>query len=132
MIQFLDKLVVITLKTGIGIEGIPIVWNKKEVVITYSDNDNYTVIFNPLENIMMVSVFGGFKKQDAETEYRIVEPPESKLDYFEPDPNLRALKLANLHVKKAEAIKKQLNNHFKNKVPKIPQTTIYDTPNFQK
>lgn len=142
MDRFLDKQVVITLKTGIGIKGIPTIWNNDEVVVSYQDSDNYTVIFNPSENIMMISVY----EEDEDPvryasdlidtgeppKYDCVDPPEPELDHFEPDPELRALKLADLHIKRSDAIKEQLNHHFKNQVARMPEGALYDTPNFQK
>lgn len=136
--KLLSKRVMITLKTGIGVEGIPTQWTDEKVVITYPHNNNYTIIFNPSENIMMVSVFADLDEYDAEPEGepeydRIVEPPEPELDHFELDPELRALKLADLHMEKTKAIKEQLHHHFKNtKVARAPQAPRYDTPNLQK
>ena len=131
MDELLNKRVVITLKTGGGVEGIPVMWTGEKVIITYPDNNNYTIIFNPSESIMMVSVFVESEEHNIDSN-DIVEPPEPKLDHFEPNPELRALKLADLHIKKNDAIKEQLRNHFKGHTPGTPQVTVYDTPNFQK
>lgn len=133
--KLLNKRVVITLKTGIGIEGIPTQWDDERVFVTYPDNDNYTIIFNPSENIMMVSVFAEpdeYIGPSPEQNDRIVEPPEPELDHFEPDPQLRACKLADLHIQKKEAIREQLHHHFKNNRVATPRAPTYDTPNFQK
>lgn len=139
MDRFISKRVVITLETGVGIEGVPVVWNEEEVIITYPDSDNYTVIFNPSENIMMVSVYADYEEElddvvmsDEVEERSVVEPEERQLDHFEPDPNLRALKIADLHLEKKAAIKDMLENHFKNKVVRMPQGSVYDSPDFEK
>lgn len=147
MNRFLNKTVVITLETGVGVKGIPTSWNEEEVIVTYPDSDNYTVIFNPSENIMMVSVYRDVEESEpyVQVQYasdlveagepdpgydRVVEPPEPKLDHFEPDPQLRVLKLADLHVKKTEAVKDMLHKHFKNRVAIMPEGSAYDSPDF--
>ena len=130
----------ITLETGVGIEGIPTHWDDKEVVITYPNNSNYTVIFNPDENIMMVSVLAnqGFDDEqmlDNRMAIDNIVAEESevvRLDHFEPDPTMRVLKLADLYLKKKEAIKDQLDKHFKQRVATMPQAPCYDTPDFTK
>lgn len=131
--ELLNRRVVITLKTGIGITGIPTQWTDEYVRIEYSDNDNHTIIMRPFENIMMVSVFSDDVVVEDVPKYdRIVEPPDDALNHFEQDPKLRALKLADLHVAKTKAIKEQLQHHFKNSRVATQQAPIYDTPNLQK
>jgi len=131
----------ITLHTGVGIEGIPIQWTDKQVIITYPDNNNYTIIFNPLKNIMMVSVFADTSanvkqrsvEQDKQSNIRnITEVPKPVLSNFESNPQLRAVKLANLHVQKNKAIKKTLNKYLKNTMIRTSQVSPYDTPDFTK
>lgn len=136
MKEFIKKNVVITLKSGVGIQGVPLEWTDERVVLVYEDNENYTVIFNPKENVMMVSVFAQQKKQPVRPEQHdipkpVVEPPEVELDHFEPDPGLRAMKLADLHLEKKKALKEQLSHHFKSRTATF-NPVMYESPNFTK
>jgi hypothetical protein len=133
--RFINKLVRITLKTGVGVEGWPIHWDDKEVIIAYEDSDNTTTIFNPRENIMMVSAFGAVVEEPEQASEIIpppVEPPPVELNSYEPDPTLRAMKMAELHIEKKKALKEQLDNHFKNKTAVMPANMTYDTPDYTK
>jgi len=155
MDEFISKRVMITLKTGVGLKGIPTTWNDEKVVVTYPDSDNYTTIFNPSENIMMVSVYCDVEESDSdiEIEYasdlvedrpsctplagypkydQVVEPPEPELDHFEQDPALRACKIADLHLQKKEALREQLAHHFKEKTIRPMEGVRYDAPNLTK
>ena len=141
MDRFLNKMVVLTLKTGTGIKGTVVKSDENEIIVQSTDSLNYTVIFNPSENIMMVSVYVDIEEDmkqpddievSDEIDDREIVEPELQLDHFEPDPEMRALKLADLHLKKKEALTDLLNNHFKNRVARMPQAPSYDSPDFTK
>jgi len=136
--KFLDKYVRITLKTGQMIDGFLSEYGDECATVECTANDNYTVIFNPQDNIVMIGVFAeepegvedDIQFSDEVEDRRIADPEAEPLDHYEPNENLRALKLAELHLEKKDALKDQLAHHFQNKTVRLVPEEMYDTPDF--
>ena len=141
MIEAEGSEVKITLITGQIIKGFINSWTREKVVISYNDSNNKTTIFNPNENVIMLSVYGDKEKplpnRESNSpihqgEKNVIVEPEIKPKYHGPDQELKNAELVELHEQRNQAVKEQLSHLLKNKTPKPDLGVKYGAPDFSK
>jgi hypothetical protein len=153
--NFNNRYVKVFFNNGAGCEGLVVLWSDDRSVLLDESSGNLLYIYNTKNNVMMVKVLAEKKtngptveavdhKRDVLAEpddgvvigappvTPFVEPDPPKLDYDEPDQNLRLKKLAKLKDMRTEAMKDQFSNRLKTFTPTQLMPAYYDTPNFTK
>lgn len=131
MISLQDKKVRVIFKNGMSVDGIIQEWSNDLSILKNEDNDNLLLIYETSTNVMMVQVIVKETKeewrkrradaiealeQEAKATYSEIKDPNPKeleLECYEPDPTLRAQKLAELRKLQLQEHKKQLQQHIK-------------------
>lgn len=146
-----DSLVKIYFKNGTVIEGIVLTWSDKKGLLRSLAGDSRMLIYNPVENVMMIKLLPSDEEEIIYQEPVKVEqviPPVNLVDASPPKifareaQTDRAKRLVNDRLSKviqekksiAQALEQSISSPstpFYKQPPKV-ETTYYESPNFSK
>ncbi len=150
-----DSLVKVYFKNGTVIEGVVLTWNDKKGLLRSPGGNNRMIIYNPIENVMMIKLIIADENEEINEEIlpsksiaveQVDSPIESASDDLseisgrsmdERTEKLLKYRLSKILQEKqsiAESLRKSAASPgllFPNQPPKV-ETSYYESPNFSK
>lgn len=148
-------------KNGTTLEGIVVIWNDKKGILQSPQNNSRLLIYNPVENVMMLRLFPEEIAEPIELDIPEIEETETVIIQQNPCPiqeedqikpelssnersindrtkrlvEHRLLQTSQIRQKLAQKLKNSLNLDNANNIVQTPpkvETTYYASPNFSK